>query len=387
MKNLKAFRKNLDSLSGAKVPNELITFTEETVLPFFELDYLGIFSLNNSETTYNCIANLRALNYIPAPLAVTDFDLNNPIVKNFLDSKKYVLLKEVNRSLAIALTEERRLFLVSLAKELNRLNAEVCVPGFIGNKLSLILLLGQKASKEEFTAEELELFSLLAKKLAETIYNFNLLKKNAEDFVQSIREVNQRLEIKDLYTRGHSQRVGEFAVIIGKKLQTELNKIPYGDIILYYAAEFHDVGKINTPDSILKKESFLNEAEYAKIKEHPVESVKILKPMKEWFGQTLLDAVLYHHENYDGTGYPYGKKGNEVNILARIIRVADSFDAMVTDRPYRKALLQHQALSELRKGRGKQFDPKVIDVFLEAYREGLFKEIFSQIAGLSKNTS
>ena len=101
----------------------------------------------------------------------------------------------------------------------------------------------------------------------------------------------------------------------------------------------------------------------------------------------MLDAILYHHENYDGTGYPQGKKGNEINILARIIRVADSFDAMVTDRPYRKALIQHQALLELKNGKGTQFDPKVVDLFLEAYREGLFANIFSQIANTSKTKS
>jgi len=245
-------------------------------------------------------------------------------------------------------------------------------------------VLGEKASQEEFGSEELELFSLLAEKSAKIIDSYNLLKEKNELFVQSIRETNNRLEEKDPYTRGHSHRVEEFSMIMGKKLQSELDKIPYGEIILYYAAEFHDVGKINTPDSILKKNGPLNKEEFTKIKEHPVDSVKILKPMKKWFGKVMLDAILYHHENYDGTGYPQGKKENEINILARIIRVADSFDAMITDRPYRKALIQHQALLELKNGKGTQFDPKVVDVFLEAYREGLFTDIFSQIAHISK---
>ena len=104
--------------------------------------------------------------------------------------------------------------------------------------------------------------------------------------------------------------------------------------------------------------------------------MKIINPMEKWFGKVILDVVLYHHENYDGTGYPYGRKGYEINFLARIIRVSDSFDAMISDRPYRKALVHDQAISELEKGRRKQYDPKVVDAFLEAYQEGLFKDIF-----------
>jgi len=259
------------------------------------------------------------------------------------------------------------------------LKAQACVPGFADKKLLVILVLGEKVSKEEFFTEELELFSLLAEKSAEIIHNFNLLKKKIELFIQSIREISNRLEIKDFYTKGHSHRVGEFSVIMSKKLQSVLDKIPYGEIILYYAAEFHDVGKINIPDRILKKRGILSEKEYAKIKEHPIESIKIIKPMEKWFGKIILDAVLCHHENYDGTGYPYGKKGEEINILARIIRVADSFDAMITDRPYRKAMLQHQVLLELKNGRGKQFDPMMLDAFLAAYKEGLFQDIFFSI--------
>ena len=386
VKNIQTLRKNLDTLSEIKAPNELFAFIEDRVVSFFELTYLGIFGLDNSETKYTCIKNITAVSDIPKILKAANFNLDGPIVTDLAANGKTISIKEVDRNLAVALTEERRIFLLSLSKKLNELKAQTCIPGFADNKLLVMFVLGEKVSKEEFFTEELELFSLLAEKSAEIIHNFNLLKKKTELFIQSIREINKRLEIKDFYTRGHSHRVGEFSVIMGKKLQSELDKIPYGEIILYYAAEFHDIGKINTPDSILTKKGALNDEEYAKIKEHPIESVKILKPMEKWFGKVILDAVLYHQENYDGTGYPYGKKGKEINILARIIRVADSFDAMITDRPYRKALLQHKALLELKEGRGKQFDSKVIDAFLEAYREGLFVDIFSQVTNTSKNS-
>jgi len=379
VKNTKTFHKNLDVLSEIKSPSELFTFIEDKVASFFELTHLSIFVLDDSETKYTCIRNITVVNDMPKTLKAANFNLDSPIVTDLLDSRKTVSLKEVKQNRAVALTEERRIFLLFLSKKLGELKAQACVPGFADKKLLVILVLGEKVSKEEFFTEELELFSLLAEKSAEIIHNFNLLKEKIELFIQSIREISNRLEMKDLYTGGHSHRVGEFSVIMGKKLQSVLDKIPYGEIILYYAAEFHDVGKINIPDRILKKRGILSEKEYAKIKEHPIESIKIIKPMEKWFGKIILDAVLYHHENYDGTGYPYGKKGEEINILARIIRVADSFDAMITDRPYRKAMLQHQVLLELKNGRGKQFDPMMLDAFLAAYKEGLFQDIFFSI--------
>ena len=376
MKNIKIFHRDLDTLSEIKVPNELFTFIENKVISFFKLTHLGIFVLGDSETKYTCIKNITAIGDTPKTLKGEKFNLDNPVITNLLDNKKAILTKEVDKNLAVALTEGRKMFLLSLSNKLEELNARACIPGFVNNRLLVVFVLGKKASKEIFFAEELELLSLLAEKSAKIIHNFNLLEKEANLFIQSIRETNKQLEIKDLYTRGHSHRVGEFSIIMGKKLQDELSRISYGEIILYYAAEFHDVGKINIPDSILKKRSALNAEECAKIKEHPIESMKIIKPMEKWFGKTILDAVLYHHENYDGTGYPYGKKGEEINIFARIIRVADSFDAMITDRPYRKALVQQKTLIQLKEGRGIQFDPKVIDAFLEAYKEGLFANIF-----------
>lgn len=382
MKSIKTFHKELDTLSKIKAPNELFAFLEDKVASFFELTYLSIFGLNSSGTKYSCIKNITALGEVPETLEATSFNLDNPIVTDLLDTEKAISIKEVDQNLAVALTEERRVFLLSVSKRLKVLEAQACIPGFADNKLLVVFVLGKKVFEEEFFSDELELFSLLAKKSAEIIHNFSLLRKKAELFIQSVREINKRLEIKDVYTRGHSRRVEEFSVIVGKKLQSELDKIPYGEIILYYAAEFHDVGKINTPDSILKKSQALDDEEYAIIKKHPIDSVKMLKPMEKWFGKVILDAVLYHHENYDGTGYPYGKKGEEISILARIIRVADSFDAIAMDRPYRKALIQHQALLELKNGRGKQFDPRVIDAFLEAYKEGLFVNVFSHLTNL-----
>ena len=385
MKDIETLRKSLNIPASIKAPNELFAFIKAKVVSSFRLTYLSIFILNDSETKYSCFKNITAENDSPKALRNINLSLKNPVVSSLLSLKKAISAKEIARNLTVALTEERRSSLLSSSNELGNLGAQACIPGFINDKLFAIFVLGEKESKKEFFTEEIELLSSLAEKSTTIIHNFQLLKKEINLFAQSIRQVNKQMETKDIYTRGHSHRVGEFSVITGNKLQDELIRIPYGEIILYYAAEFHDVGKINMSDVILKKEDSLSITEHSKIEKHPVESMEIIKPMEKWFGKIILDAVSCHHENYDGTGYPYGKKGEEINILARIIRVADSFDAMITDRPYRKALVQHKALLELKKGRGTQFCPKVLDAFLDAYREGLFSDIFfSNIQGTEK---
>ncbi|MFH1504398.1 MAG: HD domain-containing phosphohydrolase [Candidatus Omnitrophota bacterium] len=350
MRNRQAFHKGLDALSKIKTINELFIFMEDRVVSFFELTHLNVLILNDSETKYTCIKNIAARDDIPEILKGVSFSLNDYIAANLLDNKEAVSTKEVDKSLKVVLTEKRRVFLLSLRDRLDELKSQACIPGFINGKLFAIFLLGEKLSKEAFSIEELELFSLIANKSAEIIYNFNLLEKEIRLFTQSICETNARLELKDHYTMGHSHRVERFSMIMSEKLQDELDKIPHGRTILYYAAEF----------------------------------AKLLKPMEKWFGKIILEAVLCHHENYDGTGYPCGKKREEINILARIIRVADSFDAMISGRTYRKSLVQHKALLELKNNRGTQFDPKVVDAFLEAYKEGLFADIFSQMLNISK---
>ena len=376
MIDLKIFSRDIDKLSKVRTPKRLFAFIEDEVAAFFEVSYLDLFVLNDSETEYALRENITRVKDMLRVARDERLDLEDPIIVYLSEIKKAILPKELNESLAVTLLQSRQKVLSSLRDELIERRAEICVPGFVKDKLVAVLIMGKKISKEEFSHQEVELFSLFAAQAAKVIYNFNLLKKEVEQFVKSLRKINNTLEEKDPYTLGHSSRVAQFSVIVGRKFYDQLEEIPFGEISLYYAAELHDVGKINLPDSILKKKGPLNDEEYNEMKKHPLESVKIINPLEKWFGREILDAVLGHHENHDGTGYPHGKKGDEINILAKIIRVSDSFDAMISDRPYRKALIHHKVLSELKKGRGTQFDPEVIDAFLETYKEGLFKDIF-----------
>ena len=181
---------------------------------------------------------------------------------------------------------------------------------------------------------------------------------------ESIETFTGFIDAKDPYTNGHSKRVGDYTRLIAKELGykgEELNHI-------YYIALLHDCGKIGVPDAILNKPGKLTDEEFEIIKSHTVRGGEILKSFT-----SLKDAelgALYHHERYDGKGYPEGKAGEDIPFVARMICVADSFDAMNSNRVYRKMLTKERIISEIETNKGRQFDPKVADVMLRLLRNG-----------------
>lgn len=164
---------------------------------------------------------------------------------------------------------------------------------------------------------------------------------------------------KDEYTLGHSDRVSAYAALIGEKLglsEENINTLKLGGL-------YHDIGKLNMSDSILKKESKLSDEEYSKIKKHVIDGVDLAQNSNDY--EKIMPIIEYHHEKYDGTGYPNNLKGEEIPYLARITSIADSFDAMTSSRPYRQALPIEVAKSEIEKGAGTQFDPEITKQFLD----------------------
>lgn len=185
----------------------------------------------------------------------------------------------------------------------------------------------------------------------------------------TIEALRLAVDAKDSYTRNHSDRVSYYSVLIGKQLglsEAELELLKQG-------ALFHDIGKIGIPDSILQKPGKLTDEEYDDIKNHPSIGSKILAPAKIF--SDLIPMVLNHHERYDGKGYPVGLAGEDIPLMARIVCVADSFDAMTSDRSYRPRFTVIAALEEIERCKGAQFDPLVIDAFMVALRENKQKII------------
>jgi HD-GYP domain-containing protein (c-di-GMP phosphodiesterase class II) len=182
-------------------------------------------------------------------------------------------------------------------------------------------------------------------------------------FEQTTTAFVNAIDAKDRYTHGHSSRVAEYARKIAEfsgKNEKECNEV-------YYAALLHDIGKIGIPDSIITKESRLTGEEDEVVKHHTQIGEQILSSIREF--PYLSIGARYHHERYDGTGYPEGKKETEIPLIARIVAVADSFDAMNCDRPYRNKLLRDQIREEFIKNRGTQFDPSIVTIFLDIMGE------------------
>lgn len=176
------------------------------------------------------------------------------------------------------------------------------------------------------------------------------------DMVQTLRYT---VEAKDTYTRGHSDRVSEYSVLIGEKLgllDEQIKTLRIGGL-------FHDIGKIGIPDSILLKPGKLTDDEYSEIKNHPSIGAHILGSAKIF--QDIIPIVKHHHEKYDGNGYPSRLKGDEIPYLARIAAVADTFDAMTSRRSYRGPIDVEQVKEEIKRCEGTQFDPQIAEVFLD----------------------
>ena len=188
--------------------------------------------------------------------------------------------------------------------------------------------------------------------------SFELYTKMRKVYLDTIRALAAAIDAKDPYTKGHSERVAETSIALAQELNLSGRDIEN----IEYTALLHDIGKIGIKDKILSKKSSLTDQEFDKIKEHTVMGAKIIEPVD--FLKSSYKAIYHHHEKYDGKGYPDGIKSEDIPILARIIAVADAYDAMGSDRPYRKKLNKDKILKELKDQSGKQFDPKVVKALI-----------------------
>lgn len=184
-----------------------------------------------------------------------------------------------------------------------------------------------------------------------------------ETFFQTARALAVAVEARDPYTGGHSDRVFQIATAIGKRC----NINPTEQMHLEAGALLHDVGKIGIRDGVLLKAGPLTDSEYKEMQLHPIIGAHMVEKLNCLHG--CIDAVLFHHERIDGYGYPYGIKGNEIPIIARITSIADAYDAMTTNRVYRKALSHETALEEIIRNSGTQFDPEIVKVFVSWWEE------------------
>ncbi len=212
---------------------------------------------------------------------------------------------------------------------------------------------------KRFNDKDLYYMKFITQKAATAIENMALYENIYDNLFATLYAFVAALEARDPYTQRHSSRVTEFSLLIGKKMNCTEEELE----ILNVAGQLHDIGKIGIRDNILLKPGKLTRDEYEKIKEHPVIGADIIAKLGLWNREQ--DIIRHHHEKYDGTGYPDGLKGEEIPKLARILAMADAFDAMASDRAYRKGMEKTRVVSIIKECSGSQFDPLVAEIFLK----------------------
>ncbi|MEK6645809.1 MAG: HD domain-containing phosphohydrolase [Candidatus Firestonebacteria bacterium] len=290
-------------------------------------------------------------------------------------SEKYLQIGpiKVGESIAGRVAKEKNPIAVSNVKEDIRykfsnlaikegINSILCVP--ILNKNEMIgVLTVYKTEKHEFSNTEIQLLSTFASECAIAINNARLYENMHKNYFDTIQTLALAVEARDPYTRGHSERVTEYALAISKEL-----KLPERQIqAIKYAGRLHDIGKVGVRDEILLKPGKLTISERADIELHSSKGAEIIKPLD--FLKESTPGILHHHERYDGKGYPDRLSKEDIPIVARILAVADTFDAMTSKRPYREPLSVEVALKEIEKHSGDQFDPKIASALINIVKK------------------
>ena len=249
---------------------------------------------------------------------------------------------------------EREMLFLGMAKT-------VCLmPLRSGERALGLLMFGEERSQERepFSPDKLRLARSVGEQAASALYRVELFVKLEKSYLETVLALAKTVDAKDTYTADHAERLAIMALAIGRQMgmtEHELESLHSGAIL-------HDIGKIGVPDAVLQKPSRLNPAEWAQMREHPSIGARILSHVPRLAGAAQI--VLHHHERYDGKGYPDGLAGEAIPLGARILTVVDSYSAITDKRVYKEARSHTEAVSELRKHAGTQFDPRVVDVFL-----------------------
>jgi len=275
-----------------------------------------------------------------------------------------------------ALVDERFVHSKSVANL--KVRSAMCAPLINRGKVLGIIYLDSTDQSNLFAEDDLTMLSAMALKAGIALDNARLYDDMRNLLINTVETLVRAIQARDPYTSGHSVRVTRYALQLGTRLELSTTDRHH----LYLAAMLHDIGKIGIPDDLLNRPTRLNEDEIAVVREHVKLGANMLRALGEM--HPIVPLILHHHEAWDGSGYPEGLKGKKIPLISRILAVADTFDAMTSDRPYRKALPRDEAIGELKRCRGTSYDPEILDVFLEILDDESSEEVEIDLDGIGQ---
>ena len=312
-------------------------------------------------------------------------DAESPLIKWLIEKKEPISYESIIGWIQGERVFPQRLMLKrtldQIRVSMKKMGAVLCAPSFLRGEMIGFLVLGAKLSGNIYTRDDFSFLTTLANSAAVAFENARmyeelneriaklktLYKEEHTLFLDAASAFSYAIDSKDGYTHAHSLKSSDYAIATTKELEKLIPYVNFNDAFyetLRIASLLHDVGKIGVPDKILKKQSKLTPDEHEKLKEHVIIGQKILKPIREI--EDSFNIIKHHHENFDGTGYPDGLRGNGIPMASRIIAVCNAYDTMICGRPHRKPITKEAALKELEDNKGSQFDPVVVDAFIRA---------------------
>ncbi|MFH1897858.1 MAG: HD domain-containing phosphohydrolase [Candidatus Desantisbacteria bacterium] len=353
------FRVNYDRSLVIKNINDLITTTPDkkellgnilqVITKTIPMKNVSIMVLNEKQeyVIYHSLGKCKS----------AKFGTEDAIIRWFNDEKRELLRREIMDD------PNFRQLHNGLIERMDDVFAHLIIPLFFENKLIGLINLGQKLSELDYSEGDINFLLALSYEMGLIVKNINLLEKKVNNLFNIIHALGIAVEVKDLYTYGHIKMIEGYVLNIGQRLglnDAALESLRVGSIL-------HDVGKIGLNEEIIEKKTSLTQEEFEDIKKHPHIGIEIIKSIH--LSNEVNDIILLHHERLNGSGYPYGLKGEEISLPVRIIGAVDAFVAMISNRAYRDALSIDEAINQLKNGRHTLFDSRVIDILVDIVNE------------------
>ncbi len=337
------------------------------VVKTLHIGHAAIFIKHNSDESFHLLAEEGAPKIPPVA-----FNSDHPIIRWMIRENRILSRKTLNIT---------PIFRAMWKKELDYLNefpAQLFIPLNTKGELVGFIIVGSKRSTQSYTHDDEVTLSTLGNQTAVIVENARLYEDLEETFVQTVIALANAIDMRDTYTSSHSQRIAEWA----KEIAHLLGCTAHEAQAIYWGGLLHDIGKIGIADSILKKPGKLDAAEWEIIRKHTILGSQLVAQIRKL--AHVAPIIEYSHERYNGSGYPYGLKGEEIPLGARIIGVVDSYSAMRDERSYKSPISHEDAIKELKRNVGILFDPEVVNVFLYVVNKNHFAEILPGVEYIHK---